>query len=133
MLLPAMPRDAAPPQAVAFVERLLPSAIKRNIAVIADTVWAVKHTVSPQTANQAIPFFGILMGLASIGHAVWIVELRATELIKIFCRDADVLIVDSDRLPALPADWQTTAASVMREQLILIHDRATHQFRKAQP
>src|SRR5205823_3143630 len=46
-------------------------------------------------------------------------------------RQADVLIVDSERLSSLPAGWQETVALVMRKPQILVHDRATHQLRKA--
>jgi hypothetical protein len=129
MLLAAMAREASPPNAVAFVERLLPSSTKRNIAVIADTAWTMTSP-SVQAGGQAIPFFGILMGFASIGHAVWIFDAGAIEVISALSREADVLIVDSARIEALPGGWQSGVISTMRNPQILVYDRATGQVRK---
>ena len=92
--------------------------------------WA-KDAPSLEAVNQAIPFFGILMGFATIGHAVWIFDPDTPVALNPGARQADVLIVDSDRLSALPAGWQETVALVMRKPQILVHDRATHQLRKA--
>ena len=82
-----------------------------------------------QAANQAIPFFGMLMGLSCIGHSVWIFDGSASVL-ESGCREADVLIVDSVRLSDLSSDWQGSAVKVMRNAQILVHDRATYQLRK---
>jgi hypothetical protein len=98
---------------VAGVERMLPSTTKRNVAVIGDTTWATGAAPSLQTANQAIPFFGMLMGFVSIGHSVWIFD-GSTDVFESGCREADVLIVDSARLAALCPDWQRGAVKVMR-------------------
>lgn len=112
---------------MATVERMLPSTTKRNVAVIADATWAAGDGPTLQIANHAIPFFGLLMGLTSIGHSVWIFDGAVTES---GCREADVLIVDGARLTVLPSDWQSNAAKVMRNPQILIHDRTTYQLRK---
>jgi hypothetical protein len=35
---------------------MLPSSVKRNVAVIGETAWTAADAVSLQAANQAIPF-----------------------------------------------------------------------------
>ena len=78
----------------------MPSSVKRNIAVIANTeLQAVTKEIS-----KAIPFVGMLMGFAYIGHAVWIFEGHPDAL-EAGCRDADVLIVDGGMAPFLSKDW----------------------------
>jgi hypothetical protein len=69
------------------------------------------------------------MGFTSIGHSVWIFDGTAS-VFESGCREADVLIVDSARLTVLPADWQGSAAKVMRNPQILVHDRSNYQLRK---
>ncbi len=130
LLLPALRKDNVRAEMVAGVERMLPSTTKRNVAVIGDTTWATGAVPSLQTANQAIPFFGMLMGFACIGHSLWIFDGSA-DVLESGCSEADVLIVDSARLAALPSDWQRSAVKVMRNPQILVHDRATYQLRKA--
>ena len=130
MRLPAMAKEAAPPQAVAAVERLLPSTAQRNVAVIANTSWSITEKPNVQDAANAIPFLGLLMGFAAIGHAVWVFDGSAPVLAA-GCRDADLVIVDADRLEAMPENWQNRVELVMRTQRILVYDRATRQLRKA--
>jgi hypothetical protein len=108
---------------------MLPSTTKRNVAVIGETTWAAGESPSLEKANQAIPFFGMLMGFACIGHSVWIFDGSA-DVFESGCREADVLIVDSARLAALSSDWQPNAVKVMRNPQILVHDRTTYQLRK---
>jgi hypothetical protein len=130
LILPALPKVAVRPEMLAAVERMLPSTIKRSVAVIGDTAWTTGSEPSLQTANQAIPFFGLLMGFASLGHLVWIFN-GAANLLSAGCREADVLVVDSASVATLPRDWKAEAAKVMRNPEILIHDRASYQLRKA--
>jgi hypothetical protein len=130
LLFPALKKESAPLEAVAWFERLLPSSVKRNVAVIGDTAWTMAEKPNAQSANQAIPFFGLLMGFATIGHAVWIFDATAAAMLSAGCRNADVLIVDSARLAALPPGWQDVVAQVMRNRQILVHDRATYRLRK---
>jgi hypothetical protein len=118
--LPALSRDAAPAAAVAEVEKLLPSATPRRVAAIADMSWSMEAQPNLQAAARAIPFFGLLMGFAAIGHAVWIFDGSVLE----GCREADLVIVDSARLESLPGGWQRAAASVR------VFDRATRELRK---
>jgi hypothetical protein len=129
LVLPALRRDSVRAEMVVAVERMLPSTTKRNVAVIADTTWATGEAPTLQTANHAIPFFGLLMGFTSIGHSVWVFDCTGNSF-ESGCRDADFLIVDSARLTSLSSDWQRNAAKVMRNAQILVHDRATYQLRK---
>ena len=129
LLLPLPEKGAAPPEAVASIERILPSSVKRNVAVIGETAWTT-GTLSLPAANLAIPFFGLLMGLATIGHAVWIFDAATVTLLAVGCKDADFLIVDSASLESLSPGWQATAAKSMRSPQVLVHDRGTHRLRK---
>ena len=126
----AKAKETVAPQAVAAVEHMLPSRVPRNVAVIGDTSWAHAAKPTVEIASRAIPFFGILLGFATIGHAVWVFDAANAFVVTAGCRDADVLIVDSARLPELPENWQKFARAVMRHQEILIHDRETGQARK---
>lgn len=76
MLLPSLEKMGASAEAMASIERILPSKVSRNVAVIADTAWTAASAPTVQAANQAIPFFCILMGFTSRGHAVWIPPVR---------------------------------------------------------
>src|SRR6267378_8231132 len=75
-------RSTVRPEYIAEVERIVPSDAKRNIAVIAATqpkleptdVVAIPGTVDVIAMGRVIPFFGMLIGLASIGHSVWILD-----------------------------------------------------------
>jgi hypothetical protein len=131
LILPALAKAAVKPEMVAAIERMLPSTTKRNVAVIGDTSWATSAAPSLQIANQAIPFFGLLMGIATVGHSVWVFN-GAANLLNAGCRDADVLIVDSASVPLLPADWTIDVKKVMRNPQILVHDRSNYQLRSFQ-
>jgi hypothetical protein len=71
------------------------------------------------------------MGFATIGHSVSIFGGSSAAALAAGCHEADLVIVDSARLETLPESWQTLVAPVMRTPQILLHDRATHQLRKA--
>ena len=128
--VPALGKDAVPPERIAAIERLLPSSIQRRIAVIGETSWTLREQPSLQDAGNAIPFFGMLMGFAAIGHAVWIFDGRMPPVLAAGCRNADLVIVDSGKVTALPPNWQALTASSERKPQILVHDRATYQLRK---
>lgn len=127
LLIPALRRETAKATAVAAVERIIPSTTKRNVAVIGDTAWSIGDAPDLRRANEAIPFFGLLIGFASIGHSVWIFD-GAEDSLECGCREADVLIVDSAMLARLCSGWQDTAARAMRNTQILVHDRTSCQF-----
>ena len=127
-----MPRLAAAPALESMarnMDRLVPGAVKRNIAVIAYTLFDTQAGAVPGLAevSKAIPFLGILVGLSYIGHAVWVFEGHASAL-SAGCREADVLIVDSAMRLYLPPAWDADARAAMRNPNILVHDRATLQL-----
>ena len=130
-LLPPPPETPQLKQAAARLDGLVPSSVKRNIAVIADTSFAKMgpggSPPNPMESNKAIPFFGMLVGLSYAGHSVWIFGAHAM-LLAAGCRDADMLIVDSAVLGSLPVDWPAQAAAVMRNGNIAIHDREKFQL-----
>jgi hypothetical protein len=130
LLMPALEASPKLTEMAAGMERLIPSDVKRNVAVIADTGFAGGATPDLAQASKAIPFLGLLTGLTYIGHCVWVFEGHAGALAA-GCRQADVLIVDSGMAPHLEKGWQDAAAAVMRNTNILIHDRATYKLRFA--
>lgn len=118
------------PEMLAMIEKILPASTKRNVAVMADTSWA-KAALSIAVADEAIPFFGLLIGFCCAGHTVWIFDPKGLAIVSTGCQDADVVIVDQACLPRLPAGWEAIARAVMRNRQILVHDRQTNQLRKA--
>lgn len=128
LTLPAMAETPALKYAALSLERLIPAKVKRNVAVIAYTVFATRGEPTIPDVGRSIPFLGMLMGLTYIGHPVWVFEGHRSAL-EAGCRDADVLIVDAAMLPLLPENWQDTAAAVMRNCNILVHDRDSFQLR----
>jgi len=125
MLQPCPAPGSMAPNVVSQIERLISPKVKRKIAVIAYTeLQAVTKGLS-----QAIPFFGMLIGMAYIGHSVWIFEGHATALAAA-CKEADLLIVDSGMVPHLAADWQALASSGAPKLEIYVHDRTNHSLRK---
>jgi hypothetical protein len=125
---PAPPAGSMPPAVVKSVEAMIPSVAQRNVAVIADTSFIIAPgPPGVAEAGRAIPFFGLLIGLAYIGHAVCIFEADAAALAA-GCLDADVLIVDSSVASRLPKDWGVTASKAMRNANIIVQDRATQKF-----
>jgi len=130
LLMPALEASEKLNEMAAGMERLIPSAVRRNIAVIACTEIgsATGDGFNVAEANRAIPFLGLLMALTYLGHSVWIFEGHATALAA-GCRDADVLFVDSGMVPLLDKGWEDTAAGAMRNGNILVHDRATFKLR----
>jgi len=128
----AMPRLANAPSLEATakaMDKLVPGAVKRQIAVVALTVFDTTAGAVPGLAevSKAIPFLGMLVGLSYIGHSVWVFEGHATALAA-GCREADVLIVDSLLRPKLCAGWAGLCVATMRNANILVHDRAAFQL-----
>jgi hypothetical protein len=120
---PCPPAGSISQSQVASIEGMMPSSTKRNIAVIAyNELKAVT-----KDASKTIPFLGMLMGFAYIGHAVWIFEGHSSALAA-GCRNADLLLVDSGMVPHLPNNWINTASSVMRHKEIYVHDRGTFKL-----
>jgi hypothetical protein len=126
LVLPAMAKTPQLESIEASMEKLIPSDVKRKVAVISNSSFEA-DTPDIKEVAKSIPFLGILMGLTYIGHGVWVFEGTASTLAA-GCRDADVLIVDSAKLPVLPSGWQDAAASVMRNANILLHNRENFQL-----
>lgn len=126
MVQPCPPPGSMPDERVAPMRQMIAPERKRNIAAIAYTeLTAIRTNIA-----KAIPFMGMLLGFAYIGHTVWVFEGHASALAD-GCRDADVLLVDGGMLPFLPPQWQTVASGVMRRPEIYVHDRKT--FRLSRP
>lgn len=120
------PPDAMPADQRASIEKMIPSAVPRNIVAIANT--AVEHRTSDLT--KTVPFLGFLAAFSSIGHSVWMFEGDPAALAA-GCHDADVLFVDGALVPHLGHDWTTVARAAMRHGEIYVHDRDTYALKKA--
>src|SRR5207302_9477565 len=72
LLMPALEVSEKLNEMAAGMERLIRSAVKRKVAVIACTEipGAAPHSFNVADANRAIPFLGLLTGLTYIGHCV---------------------------------------------------------------
>jgi hypothetical protein len=127
LLLPALDAASVKPEMAAAVESVIPSETPRSVAVIGNTTLPPNVPPSIQAFNQAIPFFGMLMGFTYIGHAVWVFDGPGTQFTA-GCRDADVVMVDSALIPTLSDNWPADARNVMRGRQVLIHDRATYRL-----
>jgi hypothetical protein len=136
LAFPCPAADSMPAENVAQMASLVPRAVARNISVIAHTALvtgqrkplAIAGEKTFAAAGQAIPFFGLLIGLAYIGHKVRVFDGSHPPLTS-GCKDADVLIVDSAVRGKLPQDWQTVACAAMRNANIFVHDRETYKLR----
>jgi hypothetical protein len=126
MLQPCPAPGSMPEERVEAIRKMISPERKRNIVAISYTeLSALKANIS-----KAIPFFGMLIGFAYIGHAVWVFEGHSSALVH-GCQNADVLLVDGGMVPFLQPDWQTVAASVMQRQEIYVHDRKTFRLSRA--
>ncbi len=126
LTMPVSGHETAPPEAVSAAAELLRSSEPRNVAAIADTSWTMRAQPGLADAERAIPFFALLLGLASIGHAVWVFDGTPLPVLAAGGRDADLAIVDGG---SLPAGWRSLLTPVMRTPRILTYDRDTNQLR----
>src|SRR6266545_2135938 len=126
LMFQACPAPGSMPQEqVLAMERMISPSVRRNIAALAYTELSALN----RDISRAIPFLGLLLGLAYIGHSVWIFEGHPSALAA-GCRNAVVLIVDGDMVPHRQGDWTAVASSVMRHREIYVHDRASYSLRK---
>jgi len=134
LLMAPPPRGSVPAQMVQMMEKLVPPRPPRRVSVIADTYFSwnvggkVPNIPSLAEAGQAIPFFGILLGLACIGHSVCVFS-GIDQSLAAGCKDADLLVVDDVQIERLAADWKDVAKAAMRSPNVLVHDRATFKLR----
>lgn len=124
-LQPCPPAGSMPASQVQQIERLISPTVRRSVAAIAYT----ELTALQSDVAKAIPFLGLLLGFAYVGHAVWVFEGHASALAA-GCRDADVLIVDGAMAAHLVADWRPIAARAMRHPEIYVHDRQSYSLRR---
>ncbi|MEP7284795.1 MAG: hypothetical protein ABI947_03375 [Chloroflexota bacterium] len=107
-----------PPDLVASVEEIASTETPLNITVIAlNEVPALLTNFS-----ETIPFFGYLLGLGYVGHNVTVFEGHPSAL-AIGCADANLLIVDSEMIPHLQADWREVAFDQGNATRLLIFHR----------
>jgi hypothetical protein len=100
---------------------MLPPDPPQNISVVSYT--HVKALLGDK--GKAIPFLGILVGLASIGHTVVVFEGHPSAF-ESGVRESDVLVVDSGMLPFMREDWKEAAFGAMRRGAqVFVHDRKT--------
>jgi hypothetical protein len=128
MMHPCPAPGAMSPTAVESVEKLLPSASRRKVAVIAFTQLEALRA----DLKKTIPFFGLLTGMAYIGHTVWVFEGHSSALAP-GCREADLLILDELMIPHLAPDWVRTVSKVMTRPLIYKHERSTFSLKIVNP
>ncbi|HEX8734748.1 MAG TPA: hypothetical protein VF721_05445 [Pyrinomonadaceae bacterium] len=124
MFQPCAPPGSMPEQEVISMRGMFSPEASRNVAVI-----AYNDPLQLIESLHTIPFLGMLLGLAYIGHAVWVFEGHSSALAA-GCRDADVLIVDGGMVPYLQPDWVSVAAGVMPKPQIYVHDRATYSLNR---
>lgn len=125
MFQPCPAPGSMPEEQVATIKRMIPPEPQRNIAAISFTELAAVRA----NLSKAIPFAGMLMGFAYIGHAVWVFEGHPSAL-ALGCRQADALLVDGAMVPHLQSDWQTVASKAMRRPEIYVHDRQAFTLRR---
>ncbi len=128
MMQPCPAPGSMKPEQVQAIEKIMSSKTKRNVAVIAYTQLEALQASLAQT----IPFFGLLMGMAYIGHSVWVFEGHPSALAA-GSRESDLLIVDNGMVPFIQEDWIQVASGAMRRPLIFAHERATYTHRKLYP
>ncbi|HEY8207313.1 MAG TPA: hypothetical protein VIG99_07520 [Myxococcaceae bacterium] len=76
-----------------------------------------------RSMDRCIPFLGMLVSLAYVGHSVLIFEGHPLAF-EAGVRGADVLIIDEAMLPFLQEDWAKVAFGAMRPRArIFVHDR----------
>lgn len=93
----------------------------QNISVVSYTY--VKALVEDK--SKAVPFLGLLVGLAAIGHTVVVFEGHPSAF-ESGVRESNVLVVDSGMLPFVQEDWKEVAFRVMRPGAqLFVHDRKT--------
>ena len=134
LLTPPPPRESMAPQMIQMMEKMIPPKPPRNISAVADTYFSLKPgggLPGLTEMGQEIPFFGMLLGMACIGHSVCVFP-GTEDSLAAGCKGADLLIVDDAVMSSLPSDWKALAAAVMRGANILVHERATFKLTPAQ-
>src|SRR5689334_4304068 len=82
LAIPCPPAGSIPAEQAAQMGKMIPPGPPRNVAVIGPTEFAIspgdvgpaKASAELLAAGKAIPFFGLLTGLAYSGHSVWVFD-----------------------------------------------------------
>jgi hypothetical protein len=130
LLIAPPPKDSMPPQIVQAMEKMVPPRPPRHIGVIADTYFAWNAgggVPSLAETGQAIPFFGMLLGMACIGHSVCVFPGTEDSLVSC-CKGTDLVIVDKAQIPSLSADWKMVLGAAMRSRNIVVHDQTSFKL-----
>jgi hypothetical protein len=125
MLQPCPSPGSMSENQVASMQQLLPGPRRHVVAIGYTELAAVQSDLA-----KAIPFIGMLLGLAYIGHAVWLFEGHPSALVD-GSRNADLMLVDGAMIPHLQPDWQVVAGRAMRRPEIYVHDRRTFRLSRA--
>jgi hypothetical protein len=122
MPVPAPKPGTVRPSTEEAVRKLMPPDPPLNISVISYTYVGALL----KDKRGAVPFLGLLVGFASIGHTVVVFEGHASAF-ESGVRGSDVLLMDSGMLPFIQSDWVEVAFKLMRSGArVLVHDRATY-------
>jgi hypothetical protein len=135
LLMPCIPREAMTKDQLAQARRIIPEGTPRSIAVIASTNLVADASDAQQppavaqlhAAGRAIPFFGLILNLASAGNRVWIFDSEREWLVP-GCRHADLLFIDSDRAGKIPERALDDAAEAMQSANIAVYNRSTRKM-----
>jgi hypothetical protein len=95
------------------LEKFMPATPGLNITVISYT--HLKAFLEDTTKLKSIPFLGILLGYAYIGHSVVVFEGHPSAF-ESGVRNSDVLMLDDGMLPFIQPDWIEVALRVMRPE-----------------
>lgn len=106
------------------IKKLMPPEPPLNISVVSYTL--IEALTQDTTMTKCIPFLGILLGCAYVGHSVVVFEGHPSAF-ESGVRGSDVLIVDSGMLPFIQSNWAEVAFGVMRPGAkLFVHKRESY-------
>lgn len=135
LVLSCIPRQAMTKDHLTQAHRIIPERVPRNVAVIASTELAPDHSgnqVAPavaqlRAAGRTIPFFGLVLNLASVGNPTWVFDATPDTIVP-GCRNADVLFIDGALADKIPMKTLDEAAAAMRSANIAVYDRNSRKI-----
>jgi hypothetical protein len=135
LLVPCIPRRAMSAEHLIQAHRIIPEGVPRNVAVIASTELVPDPSDSQvpaavaqiRAAGRTIPFFGLVLNLASAGNPTWIFDGTRETLIA-GCRNADLLFIDSALAGGIPVKALDQGAAVMRSANVAVYDRNSRKI-----
>ncbi len=100
-----------------------------DLQVTAISLTDYEAFAADETMTKCVPFLGVLMGLAFVGHRVVVFEGHPAAL-EAGVAGTEVLIVDSGMEPFLQSDWHAVATSVVAPGVrVYLHDREDYGIR----